>query len=235
MSFAQHSNFKWTSRINVEAAQWTGDNLNEMKILLMPYVDNNEWDGPEVYLEEIEPYFLPSIQKHGGGYNMLKFYAGDDMEVDPGQWVVIYEDREIEIMNDEQFHKMFGRSNMGYLSSAKGYISVTPGILEQQVEETPYCRHGDTTLEVTGVVSPINPNLVNPSLIIPRYDDKFKAYDTIEELNGIVDRWGEGRVFSGYIEIQGEGDGIGDIDLYRLAVKDGKVVEITPKLVWPED
>jgi hypothetical protein len=37
---------------------------------------------------------------------MLKFYAGDDMEVDPGQWVVVYDDKEIEVMDEDQFKKM---------------------------------------------------------------------------------------------------------------------------------
>lgn len=81
-----------------------------MKELLKDVVDSNQWDGPEVYADYIEPYFLRSLGDRGG-YYMLKFYAGDDMEVDPGQWVVVYEDGEIEIMDDEQFHRMFERSN----------------------------------------------------------------------------------------------------------------------------
>jgi hypothetical protein len=102
MTFHPQSEFKHSTKIEVEAAQWTGDNLDVMKRLLSPYVEHNEWDGPEVYSDFIEDFF----GRDGRGYNMLKFYAGDDMEVDPGQWVVVYSDEEIEIMTDEDFTKM---------------------------------------------------------------------------------------------------------------------------------
>lgn len=102
--------FNYRAKQNVKAAQWTGNNLDEMKMLVTDVIESNQWDGIEVYSEYIEPYFLPSSGIHGGGYNMLQFYAGDDMEVDPGNWVVVYEDNEVEVMSDEQFHKMFEKS-----------------------------------------------------------------------------------------------------------------------------
>lgn len=104
MTFNPQSPFKKVLRTEVEACQWTGDNLDEMKQLLAPYVEGNE-EGPYVYEEHIEPYFY-SNDLNSQGYCMLKFYAGDDMEVDPGQWVVVYQDGEIEIMNDRQYTKM---------------------------------------------------------------------------------------------------------------------------------
>ena len=106
MTFHPQSKFKKVLRVEVEAAQWTGENLDEMKELLKPYVDNNQWDGVEVYSDYIEPYFTNWNNKQNPGYYVLKFYAGDDMEVDPGQWVVVYEDEEIEVMNEQQFKKM---------------------------------------------------------------------------------------------------------------------------------
>lgn len=73
-------------------------------------VVEEDFDGtPQVYCDYIEPYFLHSLGTRGG-YFSLKFYAGDDMEVDPGNWVVVYEDSEVEIMSHEQFHKMFEKS-----------------------------------------------------------------------------------------------------------------------------
>lgn len=96
---------KYVTSIEVSAAQWTGHNLDEMKKLLKNVVDNNPWDGIEVYVDYIEPYYISSLGNRGG-YNLLKFYAGDDMEVDPGNWVVVYSDGEVEIMDDEQFTKM---------------------------------------------------------------------------------------------------------------------------------
>jgi len=101
--------FTYLAKQTVQAAQWTGHNLSEMKDLLEDVLSHNPWDGLELYVEEIEPYFLFS-QGLREGYNVLKFYAsGDDMEVDPGIWVVVYSDGEIELMEDEQFNKMFAK------------------------------------------------------------------------------------------------------------------------------
>lgn len=100
---------QYKARQTVNAAQWNGFNLNEMQDLLEGVVDSNDRDGVEVYSDYIEPYFITYRDKtHArSGYHLLKFYAGDDMEVDPGQWVIVYEDGEVEIMDDDQFNKIF--------------------------------------------------------------------------------------------------------------------------------
>ncbi len=97
MAFHPQSKFKYFTKIEVEAAQWTGDNLDEMKQLLAPYVDGDE-DGPYVYSDYIEDFFQP-----GKGYNMLKI---ENDEFDPGTWVVVYSDEEIEGLSVEDFEKM---------------------------------------------------------------------------------------------------------------------------------
>lgn len=98
--------FSYRATQHVEAARWDQDNLDEMKELLAPHVDH-DMEGPQVYSEYIEEYPLNALNKICDGYRMLLLYAGDDMEVDPGQWVVCYDDGELEIMHDELFHKIF--------------------------------------------------------------------------------------------------------------------------------
>jgi ABC-type nitrate/sulfonate/bicarbonate transport system substrate-binding protein len=94
---------KYVAKQTVNAVQWTGDNLDEMRELLEEILGAYEVD---VYAEYIEPYFISSLG-NSGGYNMLKFYAGDDYEVDPGNWVVVYDDLEVEIMDNDEFNRMF--------------------------------------------------------------------------------------------------------------------------------
>ena len=101
--------FDYTARQSVRAAQWRQDNLTEMQELLKDIVEEDFDGDPCVYADYIDPYFLNSLG-YRGGYFVLKFYANDDMEVDPGRWVVVYEDGEVEIMDDQQFHKMFVKS-----------------------------------------------------------------------------------------------------------------------------
>jgi len=69
-------------------------------------------------------------------------------------------------------------------------------------------------------------------------EDQFKAYYTKDNLIQLVNeilKINPHTTFSGFLQIEGEGDGSGEPDLWRLRVKDNKVQEIRPKLVWPED
>lgn len=95
-------NFEYVAKQHVRAAQWRGDNLDEMKELLKDVIDGDE-DGPYVYAEWIEPYFY-SDKINNEGYYMLKTEFD---ECDPGIWIVVYDDGEIEGMEDEQFNRMF--------------------------------------------------------------------------------------------------------------------------------
>jgi hypothetical protein len=97
---------RYRAKQTINAARWNETNFEEMVELLKGVVDHDATGTPCVYVETIEPYFISSLG-NVSGYSMLQFYAGDDMEVDPGMWVVVYEDNEVEIMEDFQFHRMF--------------------------------------------------------------------------------------------------------------------------------
>lgn len=120
---------------------------------------------------------------------------------------------------------------MGYRSAAKGSIEMSPAIDFAEAAASKFGdQDGDTSIMFQDW------NVYDDTMfIIPRWDDEFKAYWIVDELIEIVEKWGEGRTFSGFIEIQGEGHEIGSIDLWRLRVKDGTVEQVVPKLTWPED
>lgn len=93
--FPPDSQFKYFTKIEIEAAQWTGKNLDEMKKLLAPYISRG------VFYDDI-PAFM-----NFPAYRLLKFHCwGEYQQLTPGEWVVIYSDGEGEIMEDEQFEKM---------------------------------------------------------------------------------------------------------------------------------
>lgn len=97
------SKFDYFAKQVVRAAQWTGENLEEMQELLKGVVEEDCQGIPYVYADYIEPYFY-SVGINNLGYYMLKTECD---EFDPGMWVVVYEDGEFEGMSDEQFNKMF--------------------------------------------------------------------------------------------------------------------------------
>lgn len=119
---------------------------------------------------------------------------------------------------------------MGYYSHTRGEITFSPELPKHAVlgnEVIVKYANGDYDVFLDADWSTIS----GP-------EDSFKAYwivDNLKELVAAILRVNPDTVFTGHIEIEGEGDGSGEPDIWRLRVKDGKVEEVRPKLVWPED
>lgn len=116
---------------------------------------------------------------------------------------------------------------MGYYSKATGEITYSPELPRYAVRGVEviqkYLNASDYDLSLDPEWSTITPP-----------EDSFKAYWIKNNLIELVDtilKINPSTTFEGYIELQGEGDG--DVDLWRLRVKDGKVEEIRPEIVWP--
>jgi hypothetical protein len=92
--------FSYVARQNIQAAQWRGDNIDEMKELLKDVLEGDE-DGPFIYSSYVEPFFGEQ------GYYILQTEFD---EFDPGMWVVVYEDGEIEGLTDEEFKFLYAKA-----------------------------------------------------------------------------------------------------------------------------
>lgn len=56
------------------------------------------------------------------------------------------------------------------------------------------------------------------------------GYRMVEHTQEVIDRWGEGRTFTGLLACWGEEAG----DLWRLEVQNGRAVKVTPRIIWPD-
>ena len=68
------------------------------------------------------------------------------------------------------------------------------------------------------------------SVLLPRWDDSFKAYNLIEHVQAVIDAF-PGRTFTGRLECEGEDN----TDMWRLIVRDGRAVRVEPRIVWPDE
>lgn len=140
---------------------------------------------------------------------------------------------------------------MGYYSTIKGNIEIKPVVpfsklqeliemgLAKGLEDKFYA--GDSCVQVeyysnsevtdTGLLTTYEGWAIESAS-----EDAMKVYSIIEDVQKIVDTLGTDVYrFQGFLEIEGEGDGSGEPDLWRIKVKDGRVIEVKPKIVWPED
>jgi len=129
---------------------------------------------------------------------------------------------------------------MGYYSVVRGSIRFSPAVTWDQVKDSEFVItkshqnyvNKDVMLESFGPASDDSDQI---DTIYPHSEDSAKFYNITEDLQELVDLVGSNKTFEGYLEITGEGYDVGEPDIWRLMVKDGKVKEIKPKLVWPEE
>lgn len=136
---------------------------------------------------------------------------------------------------------------MGYYTRVTGEIRVTPPITWAEAKDTTWAQQGsghyDRDFEFVLHMNEQDDETVIEGELVqvvrrtftrvePRWDDSYKAYYSKENLQQLVDAF-PGHEWIGYLEGEGEGAGDGP-DIWRLYVRDGKVIEVRPELVWPE-
>ena len=127
---------------------------------------------------------------------------------------------------------------MGYLTSLSGYLNIEPPLTYAEFKGSPFTSFETDdgadilalTVEEHDVETVEGTLTVKTATAIEPYEDSVKAYDIEEKLQRIVDAF-PGHAFTGCIE----GDGQDQGDVWRLYVRNGRVVKIEPTITWPEE
>jgi hypothetical protein len=117
-----------------------------------------------------------------------------------------------------------------------GEITIEPPLIWAQIQKAlrnPQIADGwEVSLDINEVTTDTETGtntIKTCSRIIPARKDSYKGYNIPSVIQWVVDRFPE-HTFSGYIEREGE-----TVEYAaRFMVKDRKVVEIKPTIVWPE-
>lgn len=126
---------------------------------------------------------------------------------------------------------------MGYSTRFTGEIRIDPPIPFEDIAGQGFSRverHGqtkDVALKVVEEPIPDDPGAYRRlAVAIVGLDGAFSAYEALPHAQEIVTRWGDGRTFSGRLDAKGDEAG----DIWRLEIHDGRVVEVRPRIVWPD-
>lgn len=127
---------------------------------------------------------------------------------------------------------------MGYLTKVSGQIEISPPITWGELRKSNwpindrYARNVRLVIEETEVDTDDGTMIRRVATAIAPMilDEPYKAYEIDDHINEIADTFGKGREFSGYLSGEGEEPG----DLWRLYIRDGAAVRVTPEIVWPE-
>lgn len=132
---------------------------------------------------------------------------------------------------------------MGYLTRVNGRIAITPPLPWGAIRDSAYISTDDCPFVGTSVAIHVETERTETdegtltvrtgTAITGAHGDggaPYKAYDIVEDLQKVIDQFGEGRTFTGYLQGEGEDPG----DLWRLYVVNGRAVEVKPTIVWPD-
>lgn len=129
---------------------------------------------------------------------------------------------------------------MGYNTSVTGEIRIDPPLTWGEFKDSPFlpdsltatidydvCLHTDEATVDTGEGQLIRKTA---SVLLPRWEDSFRAYHLIEHVQAVIDAF-PGHVFSGRLNCEGEDN----TDLWRVVIRDGRAVRVEPRIVWPDE
>lgn len=128
---------------------------------------------------------------------------------------------------------------MGYYTSVDGEITITPPLSWAEIKDSPFVPSHPSSdeLDVNLVIDETSTDTDEGTLLRrssstlrPSSDEAFKAYHLIEHVQQAIDAF-PGHEFTGRLTCEGEEAG----DLWRVVIRDGRAVKVTPRIVWPDD
>ena len=129
---------------------------------------------------------------------------------------------------------------MGYYTRVTGEINIQPPLTWNEFKDSPFLPgspNDKTEYDVRlradeETVDTDEGQLVRKtaSVVLPRWDDSFKAYNLVKHVQAVIDAF-PSHTFTGRLDCEGEEAG----DLWRVVVRDDRAVKVTPRIVWPDE
>ncbi|MEV5770126.1 DUF6205 family protein [Streptomyces antimycoticus] len=131
---------------------------------------------------------------------------------------------------------------MGYITHVTGQFAIAPPLTWNEIKNSPFEPIGrgaygtadiDLTLRIDEeAVDTDEGQLVRrtaSALVMPHIDE-YRARGLVEQVQRCLDAF-PGHTFTGRLECEGEEN----TDLWRVVIRDGRAVKITPRIVWPDE
>lgn len=132
---------------------------------------------------------------------------------------------------------------MGYYTRFTGQIDIEPPLMWLEIKDSPFLpSRAEAPRDYRDAMFVVDEESIHTdegvlwrkkaiAVRATAGDGKqVKAYSIVKHVQEIVDAY-PGHAFIGHIEASGEESG----DLWRLVVRDGKAIQIKPRLVWPDE
>ena len=130
---------------------------------------------------------------------------------------------------------------MGYNTTVTGEIRIEPPLKWADFKESPFNRTSadaydgtknvELRVETETVETEDGPLMRKTAVaVIPAWGGHGKFYNLIEHVQQAIKAF-PGHTFTGRLECEGEDNS----DMWRVVIRDGRAVELKPRIVWPDD
>jgi hypothetical protein len=129
---------------------------------------------------------------------------------------------------------------MGYITHVTGEFTIEPPLTWPEFKDSKFAPHNaksswDPSLllrvDETTVDTAEGPLLRRTATaLVMREIDEYRAHGLLDDVQEAVDSF-PGHTFTGRLECEGEEN----TDLWRVVIRDGRAVKVTPRIVWPDE
>lgn len=129
---------------------------------------------------------------------------------------------------------------MGYTTHVTGEFAIEPPLTWAEFKDSPfspYAPAGDNRLELVlrveekAVKTDDGPLMKRTAVALAMVDiDEYRAHGLLDVVQQAIDAF-PGHAFTGRLECEGEEN----TDIWRVVVRNGRAVKVTPRIVWPDE
>lgn len=129
---------------------------------------------------------------------------------------------------------------MSYTTHVTGEFTIEPPLTWNEIKDSPFSPFppaGDDRLELVlrvdeeSVQTDEGPLCRRTASALVMVDiDEYRAHNLIDVVQRAIDAF-PGHTFAGRLDCEGEEAG----DLWRVVIRDGRAVKVTPRIVWPDE
>lgn len=124
---------------------------------------------------------------------------------------------------------------MSYSNRYSGEITITPPLTAAEIRQTPdwaeQTWHTHLRVQTTTEQTPDGEITRYTADAILGPDEPCSGYDVKDQIQALVEQFGGGHTFAGHMQVDWD-PGFGELPT-RYVVRDGRVTEVRPQLLWP--
>jgi hypothetical protein len=131
---------------------------------------------------------------------------------------------------------------MGYTTCVDGEFAIEPPLTWNEIKASPFepvgrGKYGAVGIDLDLRVEEASVDTDEGTLVrrtgtalAMREIDEYRARNLVEQVQSCIDLF-PGHAFTGRLDCEGEEN----TDMWRVVVRDGRAVKVTPRIVWPDE